>query len=46
MNAAVETRDLTKRFGKNYALAGECTGTSVTLWTGDIRYESLAPIGA
>jgi subtilase family serine protease len=24
----------------------ECTGTSVTLWTGDIRYKSLAVVGA
>jgi hypothetical protein len=24
---------------------GECTGTSVTLWTGDIRYKSLAVEG-
>jgi hypothetical protein len=26
-------------------LMGECTGTSVTLWTGDIRYKSLAVPG-
>jgi hypothetical protein len=24
----------------------ECTGTSVTLWTGDIRYKSLAELRA
>jgi hypothetical protein len=26
-------------------LRDECTGTSVTLWTGDIRYKSLAVPG-
>jgi len=25
---------------------GECTGTSVTHWTGDIRYKSLAELRA
>ncbi|HTF67180.1 MAG TPA: hypothetical protein VK638_31305, partial [Edaphobacter sp.] len=28
--------------GKPSLLRDECTGTSVTLWTGDIRYKSLA----
>jgi len=32
--------------GPRPAESAECTGTSVTLWTGDIRYKSLAVVGA
>jgi len=32
---------LAKRHGRD-----ECTGTSVTLWTGDMRYKSLAELRA
>jgi hypothetical protein len=31
---------------KDMAVDGECTGTSVTLWTGDIRYKSLTELRA
>jgi len=39
------------RFNSPFRIAGagfacECTGTSVTLWTGDIRYNSLAVVEA
>ena len=34
-----------ERPSRNLAVGPECTGTSVTLWTGDIRYKSLAAAG-
>jgi ligand-binding sensor domain-containing protein len=34
------------KVGRQGRLVIECTGTSVTLWTGDLHYKSLAVIGA
>ena len=40
------TLSLKLTLGLSISSVPECTGTSVTLWTGDIRYKSLAELRA